>query len=68
MTSILIAKTLSLIGVTAVLIFGSSWIIATCAAVADEKWDKWAAGFLFGGFVAILIFLIIYGSMMFLVV
>ncbi len=59
MTSILIAKTLSLIGVTAVLIFGSSWIIATCAAVADEKWDRWEVGVLAGSFVVMLILLII---------
>ena len=33
-----------------------------CAAIADEKWDRWTEGLLFGCFVDILIFLIIYGA------
>lgn len=68
MTSILIIKVLLALTFTVVSVFGCCWIMTTCAAIADKKWDKWAEGFLFGGFVAILIFLIIYGSMMFLVV
>ena len=66
MTSVLIIKTLLALVFIVVSVFGCCWIMATCAAIADEKWDKWAEGFLFGGFVAILILLIIYGSMMFL--
>lgn len=68
MTSILIIKVLLALVFTVVSVFGCCWIMTTCAEIADKKWDKWAEGFLFGGFVAILIFLIIYGSMMFLVV
>lgn len=68
MTSILIIKVLLALTFTVVSVFGCCWIMTTCAAIADKKWDKWAEGFLFGGFVVILIFLIIYGSMMFLVV
>lgn len=68
MTSVLIIKVLLALTFTVVSVFGCCWIMTTCAAIADKKWDKWAEGFLFGGFVAILIFLIIYGSMMFLVV
>lgn len=65
MTGVLIIKTLLALVFTVVSVFGCCWIMATCAAIADEKWDKWAEGFLFGCFVAILIFLIIYSSVMF---
>lgn len=68
MTSVLIIKVLLALTFTVVSVFGCCWIMTTCAAIADEKWDKWAEGFLFGGFVAMLVFLIIYSSMMFLVV
>lgn len=65
MTSVLIIKVLLALVFTVVSVFGCCWIMTTCAAIADKKWDKWAEGFLLGAFVAILIFLIIYGSMMF---
>lgn len=60
MTSVLIIKVLLALTFTVVSVFGCCWIMTTCAAIADEKWDKWAEGFLFGCFVDILIFLIIY--------
>lgn len=63
MTSILIIKVLLALTFTVVSVFGCCWIMTTCAAIADEKWGKWVEGFLFGGFVAILILLIIYGSL-----
>lgn len=62
MTSILIIKVLLALTFTVVSVFGCCWIMTTCAAIADKKWDKWAEGLLFGCFVDILIFLIIYGA------
>ena len=61
MTSALITKILLALAFTVVSVFGVSWIMTICAAIADEKWDRWAEGLLFGCFVDILIFLIIYG-------
>lgn len=65
MTSVLITKILlifSALVFTVVSIFGAYWIMTICAAIADEKWDRWTEGLLFGCFVDILIFLIIYGA------
>lgn len=45
MTSVLIIKVLLTLVLTVVSVFGCCWIMTTCAAIADEKWDKWAAGF-----------------------
>ena len=45
MTGVLIIKTLFALVFTVVSVFGCCWIMATCAAIADEKWDKWAEGF-----------------------
>ena len=61
MTSVLITRILLAFTFTVVSVFGACWIMTTCAAIADEKWDKWAEGLLFGCFVDIVIFLIIYG-------
>ncbi len=63
MTSVLITKILlifSALAFTVVSVFGYCWIMAICAQIADEKWDRWIEGLLFGCFVDILIFLIIY--------
>lgn len=65
MTSVLIIKVLLALVFAAVSVFGCCWIMTICAAIAEERWDKWVEGLLFGCFVDILIFLIIYGSMMF---
>lgn len=46
-----------------ILILFSSWIMTICAAIADEKWDRFPEGLLFGCFVDILIVLIIYGAL-----
>lgn len=62
MTSVLIITILLAITFTVVSVFGGCWIMAVCAAIADEKWDRWAEGLLFSCFVDILIFLIIYGA------
>lgn len=61
MTSVLITKILLALAFTVVSVFGGCWIMTICAAIAYEKWDRWAEGLLFGCFVDILIFLIIYG-------
>lgn len=61
MTGVLITRILLAFTFTVVSVFGACWIMTTCAAIADEKWDKLAEGLLFGCFVDILIFLIIYG-------
>lgn len=60
MTSVLITKILLAFTFTVVSIIGACWIMTACAAIADEKWDRWPEGLLFGCFVDILIFLIIY--------
>ena len=65
MTSVLIIKVLLALVFAAVSVLGGCWIMTICAAIAEERWDKWVEGLLFGCFVDILIFLIIYGSMMF---
>lgn len=62
MTSVLITKILLAITFTVVSVFGGYWIMTICAAIADEKWNRWTEGLLFGCFVDILIFLIIYGA------
>jgi hypothetical protein len=62
MTSVLITKILLAITFTVASVFGGYWIMTICAAIADEKWDRWTEGLLFGCFVDILIFLIIYGA------
>ncbi|OLA44674.1 MAG: hypothetical protein BHW39_06590 [Firmicutes bacterium CAG:552_39_19] len=62
MNSVLITKILLAITFTVVSVFGGCWIMTICAAIADEKWDRWTEGLLFGCFVDILIFLIIYGA------
>lgn len=56
MTSVLITKILLAITFTVVSVFGGCWIMTICAAIADEKWDRWTEGLLFGCFVDILIF------------
>ena len=56
MTSVLIAKILLAITFTVVSILGGCWIMIICATIADEKWDRWTEGLLFGCFVDILIF------------
>lgn len=61
MTSVLITKILLALAFTVVSVFGGCCIMTICAAIAYEKWDRWAEGLLFGCFVDILIFLIIYG-------
>lgn len=65
MTSVLITKILLAITFAVVSVLGGCWIMTICAAIADEKWDRWTEGLLFGCFVDILIFLIIYSSVMF---
>lgn len=62
MTSVLVTKISLALAFTFVSVFGCYWIMTICAAIADEKWDRWTEGLLFGCFVDILIFLIIYGA------
>lgn len=56
MISVLITKILLALAFIVVSVFGGCWIMTICAAIAYEKWDRWAEGLLFGCFVDILIF------------
>lgn len=51
MTSVLITKILLALAFIVVSVFGGCWIMTICAAIAYEKWDRWAEGLLFGCFV-----------------
>lgn len=47
------------ISIVALILF-SSWIMTICAAIADEKWDRFEEGLLIGAFIALFILLAIY--------